>query len=86
MTYTRIPKKDDRHLILVDIENLAATPSPCPNEVRAVANALRELVPAFDRAQRIVACSHHAAAAVAFNFPPARQTGRRAGTASVGPK
>ena len=76
MTYTRIPKTDDRHLILVDIENLAATPSPTPNEVRAVANALRELVPAFDGAQRIVACSHRAAAAVAFNFPPARHLWR----------
>lgn len=76
MTYTRIPKKDERHLILVDIENLAATPSPTCVEVTAIANALRDLVPAFDRAQRVVACSHHAAAVVAFNFPPARRLWR----------
>jgi hypothetical protein len=76
VTYTRIPKKDERHLILVDIENLAASPSPTREEVTAIANALHGLVPAFDRAQRIVACSHHAAATVAFNFPPARHLWR----------
>jgi hypothetical protein len=76
VTYTQIPTKDKRHLVLVDIENLATTPSPTRDEVRAIAEALRDLVPAFDRAQRIVACSHHAAAAVAFNFPPARHLWR----------
>jgi hypothetical protein len=76
VTYTRIPKKDERHLILIDIENLAASASPTRDAVTTIANALREVVPAFDRAQRIVACSHHAAATVAFNFPSARHLWR----------
>jgi len=73
MTYTRIPRKAERHLVLIDIENLAATPSPSPEDVKAVVNALRGVLPGFDTAQRIVACSHHAAPNVAFAFPPARR-------------
>ena len=38
--------------------------------------ALREVVPGFDDAQRIVACSHHAAPTVAFAFPTARHLWR----------
>lgn len=76
MAYTRIPKKEERHLVLVDIENLAGTPSPTGKEVATVVNALRDVLPSFDRSQRIVACSHHAAATVAFNFPLARRLWR----------
>jgi hypothetical protein len=76
MTNTRIPRKEERHLVLVDIENLAATPSPSQEDVTAVVDHLRDLLPGFDCAQRIVACSHQAAANVAFAFPPARHLWR----------
>lgn len=76
MTNTQIPNKGDRHLVLVDVENLAATPSPTSEEVEMVASALRDVVPGFNDAQRIVACSHHAAATVAFSFPSARHLWR----------
>ena len=75
MTYTMIPKKD-RHLVLVDIENLAGTASPTKEEVASVVCDLRAVLPGFDSAQRVVACSHHAAATVAFAFPPARRLWR----------
>lgn len=67
MTNTRAPKPG-RHLILIDIENLAATASPTREEVDAVVAGLREVVPGFDDDQKIVACSHHAAPIVAFSF------------------
>src|SRR4051812_22709503 len=76
MTNTRMPKKEERQLVLVDIENLAATSSPTEAEVEAVVSALRDVLPRFDCAQRIVACSHHAAPNVAFLFPPARHLWR----------
>ena len=41
-----------------------------------VTSALRDVVPDFDEAQRIVACSHHAASTVAFAFPTARHLWR----------
>jgi hypothetical protein len=61
---------------LIDIENLTATPSPTREEVDVVVSALRAVVPGFDAAQRIVACSHHAAPTVAFAFPTARHLWR----------
>jgi hypothetical protein len=61
---------------MIDIENLAATPSPTVPEVRAVKEALGQIVPGLDKVQRIVACSHHAAAVVAFEFPGARHLWR----------
>jgi hypothetical protein len=76
MTHTRIPSKNDRHLVLIDIENLAATPSPTIQEAELVTNALRDVVSGFDDAQCIVACSHHAAQTVAFSFPSARHLWR----------
>lgn len=62
--------------MMIDIENLAATPSPTIPEVQAVKAALERLVPGFDDVQRIVACSHHAAPVVAFEFPGARHLWR----------
>jgi hypothetical protein len=76
MTNTRAAYKEGRRLVLIDIENLAATPSPTTREVQMVIGALRDAIPGFDQAQRIVACSHHAAATVAFAFPSARQLWR----------
>lgn len=65
-----------RHLILIDIENLAGTASPTREEVEAVVEGLRDVVPGFDDDQKIVACSHHAAQIVAFSFPRARHLWR----------
>jgi hypothetical protein len=76
MTNPRIPRKEERHLVLVDIENLASTSCPTQEEVTAVATALRDVLPGFDCAQRVVGCSHHAALNVAFAFPPARHLWR----------
>jgi hypothetical protein len=63
-------------LILIDIENLAATPSPTAQDVEAVLTALRAVVPGFDDNQKIVACSHHAARVVPFAFLKARHLWR----------
>jgi hypothetical protein len=76
MTDTRIANRGRRQLVMIDIENLAATPSPTVKEVQAVKAALGGIVPGFDDSQRIVACSHHAAPAVAFEFPGARHLWR----------
>ena len=76
MMNTRIPRKAERHLVLIDIENLASTPSPTQEEVTSVVRALRGVLPGLDCAQRIVACSHHAAPNVAFAFPAARHLWR----------
>jgi hypothetical protein len=76
MTNTRAAHKAGRHLILIDIENMAATPSPTGEDVEAVVEALRKAVPGFDDDQKIVACSHHAAQTVPFAFPAARHLWR----------
>ncbi len=76
MTHTRIPNKEVRHLVLIDIENLAATPSPSQRDVLAVKAALEALLPDFDMAFWVIACSHHAAPTVAFEFPSARHLWR----------
>ena len=76
MAITQIPKMNSRHLVLIDAENLAATPDPTPEEVEIVREALAVVVPDFAVAQRIVACSHRAARNVAFAFPGARHLWR----------
>lgn len=75
MTYT-LPAPTDRHLILIDIENLAGCPAPSAYEIEAVIALLRSCIPGYDDDQQIVACSHHAAPAVAFAFPSARRIWR----------
>jgi hypothetical protein len=75
MTNTRIAKAG-RQLILIDIENLTGTPSPTCEEVEMAKAALRLVVPGFEDAQHIVACSHHAAPTVAFAFRGARHLWR----------
>lgn len=72
MTITSIPRMSSRHLVLIDVENLAATASPTREDVGMVREALTVVIPDFGGAQRIVACSHHAAPNVAFAFPGAR--------------
>jgi hypothetical protein len=63
-----------RHLVLIDVENLAGTAAPTPLELSFVETKLREVVDDLDEAQRVVACSHVAARTAAFAFPGA---GRR---------
>lgn len=65
-----------RHLILIDIENLTASPAPAAWEVDVAIARLRAHIPGYDDDQRIVACSHHAARVVALAFPGARQIWR----------
>ncbi len=76
MTNTRIAHKAGRQLVLIDIENLTGTPSPTCEDVEMAKAALRLVVPGFDDAQHIVACSHHAAPTVAFAFQRARHLWR----------
>lgn len=76
MMNTWVGYRESRRLVMIDIENLTATPSPTVSEVQAVKAALCDMVPGFDEVQRIVACSHHAAPAVAFEFPGARHLWR----------
>ncbi len=76
MAHTRLAAPPGRHLILIDIENLTASPSPTPSEVAAAITDLRVAVVGYDDDQRIVACSHHAAATVSFAFPRARHIWR----------
>jgi len=76
MTYTKIANAGTRHLILVDAENMAATPSPSGWDAELLRAGLERLVPDFGSAQRIVACSHHAAPVISFTFPGARHLWR----------
>jgi hypothetical protein len=76
MTNTQRAHRKGRHLILVDIENLVASPNPTVRAVEAAATALRGALPDFDTTQLIVSCSHHAAPTVAFSFPRARHLWR----------
>jgi hypothetical protein len=76
MTNTRIAHKAGRQLVLIDIENLTGTPSPTCEDVEMTKAALRLVVPGFDDAQQIVACSHHAAPTAAFAFQGARHLWR----------
>jgi hypothetical protein len=76
MTNTQKSLRAGRQLILIDIENLTATPKPTADEVVSAVTTLRMLVPGFDASQRIVACGHRAAPTVAFAFPRARHLWR----------
>ena len=76
MTNTQTTEARNRHLLLIDIENLTASPAPTPSEVELIIAGLRACIPGFDHDQRIVACSHHAARTVAFAFPRARHIWR----------
>lgn len=76
VTNTDIAAPRGRHLILIDIENLTASPSPTRTEVESAIAELRSAVPTYDDEQRVVACSHHAAPTVAFAFPGARHLWR----------
>lgn len=53
MTNTQV-RRNGRHLVLVDIENIAGTPSPSPDAVRVAIQKLEEIVPGFKSAQKVV--------------------------------
>lgn len=61
----------DRHLVLVDIENLVGSPTPQVEWVKQVQQRLTEQL-ALDDALVVVACSHHAARTVAFAWQGGR--------------
>ena len=69
-------KHSGRQMVLVDIENMAGTANPSPQQVAAVHQFLSGTIQNFDEAQCVVACSHRAAAMVAFSFPGARHVWR----------
>jgi hypothetical protein len=60
-----------RHLVLIDVENLAGTPSPTSVELAWVEQQLQKAIADLEAAQHVVACSHRAARTVAFAFPRA---------------
>jgi hypothetical protein len=55
---------------------MAAASDPDARDVTLLLADLRRVMPGFETAQRIVACSHHAAPMVAFGFPGARHLWR----------
>lgn len=63
-------------MVLIDIENLLGTPMPTTLEVDLVLAALADLIPGFNEAQRVVACSHRAARTVSFACPTERRLWR----------
>ena len=66
----------ERHLVLVDVENIAGKPCPTDHDLAVVQYELCSVIPDFADAQRIVACSHISAKTVAFAFPGARRRWR----------
>lgn len=60
-----------RHLVLIDIENLAGTPNPTSHEISFIKSEFSEVVEGFCDLQCVVACSHRAASEVLFAFPRA---------------
>lgn len=76
MTSTRVANRRGRHLVLIDIENIAGTPSPTEADVRVAMESLAEVVAGFDTAHRVWACSHRAALAVGCATPGDRRLWR----------
>jgi uroporphyrinogen-III synthase len=60
-----------RHLVLIDVENIAGTPCPTEVELACVERQLRWVIADLDTTHCVVACSHRAARTVAFAFPRA---------------
>lgn len=76
MTYTAHRRRRHQHLVVVDIENIAGTPTPTTEEVETAIQRLRDAIPGFQSAQRVWACSHRAARTVGFAVPTDRQLWR----------
>ncbi|HEX4865758.1 MAG TPA: hypothetical protein VFV02_16940 [Acidimicrobiales bacterium] len=64
--------RKSRKLVLVDIENPTATPTPSTKDVALVMERLGCLVLGLKEAHIVVACSHHAPSIVAFAWPGVR--------------
>ena len=68
-----MPRKNNtspnRHVVLVDIENIAGTGLPSPCQVSEARLQIENAVCDFGQAQVVVACNHNAMKTVAFEFP-----------------
>ena len=60
-----------RHLVLIDIENLASEPCPSIRLLEEVKESLMAAISDFDHLPCVVACNHRAAPNVSFAFPKA---------------
>lgn len=76
MTNTHPDSRGARHLVLIDIENIVATPSPTVGQVASALRGLAQVVPGFDSAQRVWGCSHRAALTVGCTAPRDRHLWR----------
>jgi hypothetical protein len=65
-----------RHLILIDVENIAGVPCPSSLDVSFVEARLRATIEGFDQAECIVASSHRSAVPIGLAFPRARRLWR----------
>ena len=63
--------ESNRHLVLLDIENLAGTPDPTWSEIEYAKRQLDAVIPDFSSARCIVASSHIGAEVICFSFPKA---------------
>lgn len=63
-------------MVLVDIENMAGTPTPSRDDVISVMERLNSVIPELLEAQTVVACSHQAAPVVVFTWRRARHLWR----------
>ena len=61
----------DRHLVLLDVENLSGAPCPTEGQLARVKADLRSVIADFDDTPCVVACNHRAAKVVSFAFPNA---------------
>ena len=68
---TNTLKTKARELVLVDIENLAGTPSPSQDQIADIKAIISRYTSVDCLSQCVVACSHHAASEVLFAFPSA---------------
>lgn len=71
--YTSPILREDRQLVLIDIENLTGTPNPTIHEVRLAKAAIACRCPSGPNALWVVACRQRAAMSVLFEFPNARR-------------
>lgn len=65
-----------RTIALIDIENLAGTPTPTTEQCHQVRKCLEDIVAGAEPALVVVACSHIAAATVSYAWPHGRRLWR----------
>lgn len=69
----------ERTLHLIDVENLLCTPNPAPGDVRALESEYRRLADVGEDDHVVVACSHHCARRVWFEWDPSARRLVRSG-------